>query len=278
MRTSRGKVLLGIVFLLALMIGWPIVVHFRAKAAVRAYDKQLRAQGEKLTIDELIPPRTATGANGAAAFLSAARRLSSLDFNYEPSRMKALAPGHARVAWMQEVLPTEESTNIWPKLHEFIEQDARVLAEAREALKNPVLDFGLDYHQGFRLSLRHLVVLKTTVQRFSCESSLAMHEGRREVAWADMLACAALQQAWQNEPLLISQLVRHAISRIVFASTWEALQYPGWSDQQLAELQARWQATGFSEIVESTFSMERAWGEGAFELWPKLCEVSWCIA
>src|SRR5437879_3506522 len=116
MKPLRRKILFGVALLLALLVVLPVVAHYRAKAAVEAYKRQLRAQGEKLAIAELVPQPPTNGPNGAAALMRAASRLSSLDYKYQPSRMKTLAPGHARVAWAQEILADDEITNIWPGL------------------------------------------------------------------------------------------------------------------------------------------------------------------
>src|SRR5947208_4665291 len=101
MKITRRKILLELALFLALLVLLPVVTHFRKKAAVEGYKMQLRAQGEKLTVAELIPPTLTNGPNGAAALLSAASRLPPRDWRYMVSRMQPLAPTRARVAWAQ---------------------------------------------------------------------------------------------------------------------------------------------------------------------------------
>src|SRR6185369_8182846 len=72
MKVTRRKILFGVAMLMTLVIFLPVVVHFRMKATVEAYNSQLRAQGEMLTIAELIPLTPTNGPNRAAALLSAA--------------------------------------------------------------------------------------------------------------------------------------------------------------------------------------------------------------
>jgi hypothetical protein len=139
MKMTRRKILFGVMLLFALLALWPELAHDRMKAAVAAYKRQLRAQGEKLTIDELIPPTPTNGANGAAALLTATRRLPRIDWRFMVSRMKPLFPARARVAWAQEILPTEQLTNLWPELKMEMDKSTRALAEIREAMETPVI-------------------------------------------------------------------------------------------------------------------------------------------
>src|SRR5262249_31012583 len=42
-----------------------------------------------------------------------------------------------------------------------------------------------------------------------------------------------------------------------FPATWEALQFPGWNDQQLSQLQAAWQKVKVLDQVETSLSVGR---------------------
>ncbi len=79
--------------------------------------------------------------------------------------MKHIAPGKARVAWQQPVLPqavlvgpnATRNTNIWPDLKALFEQYRSTLPGLHAALDAPWLDFNLDYSQGAMLLLPHVV-------------------------------------------------------------------------------------------------------------------------
>ena len=68
-----------------------------------------------------------------------------------------------------------------------------------------------------------------------------------------------------GEPILISQLVRIAIAQIAVATLWQGLQYPGWSEARLAELQTNWDSFDLQDHLESSFAMERVSGAPEFE-------------
>ena len=111
----RTKVKIGFLLALGLAMVWPVAAHYRAKWRLQDYKLKLKARGEKLAISELIPLPQIDTPNGARALLSAGARLNSVDLSNLPPTMKLLAPGHALVAWKQDVLPTADSTNVWPK-------------------------------------------------------------------------------------------------------------------------------------------------------------------
>lgn len=248
--------------LAAPLAGCPAVKHYQLKAAVEAYRQRLRAQGEKLTIAELPPLPPTNGPNGAPALYSAASQLGSLR---DPvPAMSAVAPGRARVAWTQAVLPTEDTTNLWPRLAAEVETNQAVLAAVRAALASPVLRFDLDYSLGPALPLPHLARLKDAAQWLTAATLLDLHEGRATEAWEDLRASAALAENYGDEPLLISQLVSIAINQIVLSATWEAIQAPGWGDDQLAELQTAWASPDFLRRAEASFAMERAMASQVF--------------
>lgn len=58
--------------------------------------------------------------------------------------------------------------------------------------------------------------------------------------------------------MMISQFVRCAIVAQAGNSTWEALQYPHWSDEQLKELQSIWSSMDLLSQLEPSLEMERA--------------------
>jgi hypothetical protein len=252
----RWKILIWVLVVGGVVL-LPVMTHYRAKAAVERYRKQLQNQGEKVTIDELTPPLSKEGENGGPALLQAARILYYVPTNAPPA-MKVVAPGRVMVAWAEAVLPSEKSTNIWPKLTAEIEALRGGLAGVRAALEYPKIQFDLNYSLGWATPLAHLAPVKCAEQWLSAATLLELHEGQASNAWGDLKCCVAEVRLYRCEPIIISHLVRIACGQIALATTWEALQYPGWSDGQLAELQKSWEAVDYGEGAEPTFSMERA--------------------
>ena len=73
-----------------------------------------------------------------------------------------------------------------------------------------------------------------------------------------LCAVTALARLHRNDLTLVNQMIRVAITGLAFDTTWPALQVPGWTEPQLAELQSQWQQLELFKMVPSTFEMERA--------------------
>jgi len=256
--SRRRKLLLIWAALVIALVLLPLIAHYRAKAAVVKFTAQLRAQGERLTIDELVPLPPLDKPNGAGAVLNAMSRMTSFDYELQPGVMKMLQPGHARIVWQQTTLPTDKSEDIWPGLRAYVETNRAALAELHEAIGQPVLHFQVQYHLGFNAGRSHLMQLKSASQRLSAATVMAMRDERTEDAFANLRALISLPAHYREEPFMISQLVRCAMVAIAAGPTWEGLHYPHWSEQQLAQLQAAWESLQVIPQMERALAMERA--------------------
>lgn len=259
MKKAWKKVVACLARLMALGL-FLLIAHWRAKAGAEKYKAQLRAQGEKLSIAELIPVPPASGSNGVQVVINAAARLSGLDSKVQPTVMKMVQPGRARVTWMQPVLPTDQSSNIWPELQSELEAHKSTFAELREGLAKPLLHFPLNYQQGFSILLPHLAMLRGSSRWLSTATILKMHQQDSAEAWGNLRSLVALPVSWREEPFMISQLVRCAIVSDAGSATWEALHYPHWRDDQLVELQSLWASLDILSQLAPSLAMERACG------------------
>ena len=123
------------------------------------------------------------------------------------------------------------------------------------------MDFSVDYQQGFaHLSLPDLVRLKRTAQVLSAATVWDLHENDAASAVTNVHALLSIVDAWQEEPLTISQLVRAAMAHIALSAQWELLQSTNLSDGQLALLQEDWKKMNFIQPMVVTLEMERAMG------------------
>ena len=261
-----AALILGAGLVLMLAAGWPFAAHYRAKWRVEEYKRQLRAGGEKLAIAELTPSLPVADIGAARTLMDATAGLSgpSPPRNFIPL-MRSVAPGHAIVAWKQEILPTQETTNVWPGLSAMIRENEDALAKVRVAMRNPTRASKLAYGQGFALLMPHLTRLKGLAQWLSAATILELHEGRAGNAWGNLKALTALVDRDKGEALMISELVRIAIGSIAVTTAWEALQLRDWREADLRELQTAWESVEFVAQAETAISMERAMGEKSFE-------------
>ena len=237
--------------------------HERAKARLAAFKAQLIAKGEKLAIADHVPKLPPALSNAAPDFIAAANRLTELKPELQPQRMRLVAPGKARVTWQQAELPTEKEPDLWPFITAHVEENRLLLAEMTGALERPEMVFNLDYSKGFNLLLPHLAKVKQSAVVFANATLVDLRADQRASAFTNLLAGARLTRL-QEEPLLISQLVRIACGHIAAQATWEALQFPGWQDGQLLALQTEWQEWDLKRGWLASANMERAYGSDIF--------------
>jgi hypothetical protein len=267
MNPFRRKVVFGLVLLAGVTLAAAYLVHFRVKWEVERYERQLAAAGEILALAPLMPPPVAPDNNGASLFNQAMSGLSwsknVLETNLPPS-MRMVAPGKAMVGWAQPDIRSD-GTNTWSEVDEALARHRDALDTVREAAERPVFDFQLDYRQGFTLLLPHLAPLKRATQLLSADTMSDLHRGDAGAATTNIVAMLGLVKASAGERLAISQLVRIAMAAITVSATWEVLQSPNLTDEQLAALQRSWAEVKLIEPAKDSLTMERAMGQMTLE-------------
>jgi hypothetical protein len=122
---------------------WLLFSHIAAKRAVERYKSQLRAAGEKLTVDDWLPPRVPTEQTGAKLFLEAYPFLhpeGAIDTNAAPA-MKMVTPGKAMIGWQQPYILDEyqkpKVTNTWKDIEADLTRYSRSLELLQRAAELP---------------------------------------------------------------------------------------------------------------------------------------------
>lgn len=144
-----------------------------------------------------------------------------------------------------------------------------VLDELRAASRRPYSRFDIQYDAEDPVSilLPHLAPIKSIalVVRIKAEAELA--SGKSDAAFDDVRFILSLANSVQNEPLLISQLVRIAILNIDAEVIRKGLAEHRWSEAQLQGLQADLAKINLLKDVRLGMEGERAaFGVRLFEL------------
>jgi hypothetical protein len=240
-----------------------VVLNLYERQRLRGFRNQLRASGEKLTIDELTPRLPAAGPNSAAAFLELTNLLQQdvllalLDTN-PPTVMRLVAPGKAVVGWKRPDIRNGQAVTTWEQAQAAIDQSGRALTVLHSLIDQPTLVFDLDYRQGPTLLLPHLVPMKLSAELLSAATLCRQHRGDTAMAVTNLRSLLALIKGTKDERLVISQLVRIANAYLAFNANWELLHAPGLTEDQLAALQRDWTELEFIPAAENALLMERA--------------------
>jgi hypothetical protein len=258
--SRRRKILIAILAMLGVTILIPVIHHYQLRFAVEKYIAELKAKGEPLELAQVIPPPVPPDKNGVPFITNALATLKSksVTASNTPPAMRMVAPGKAIIGWQQSNIIGFDATNTWKDLGQELAAVKSELDSFQNLSTHPILDFNLDYKKGFDLRIDHLASLKRSAQWLSASVLYNLHQGNTKDACAGAREMIAVIQGETEERLLISQLVRIAISTIGANVTWEILQKPDVADDDLAQLQQDWQSLDFVKSFEQSLIFERA--------------------
>lgn len=248
--------------LLLVALAFVLEERIRGRLALRARVGQLTAAGERLSWKEVEPKRPPPDKNAFIDLVGLSNRLAAAmtALGSLPPSARFAAPGRAIITWhLDEWAGDGESTNTWPHLAAALAGHRDLLEAIRSAIEKPAYDSGFDYRKGLvDFELAPLTPPRRCAQILAAAAANELGEGNLEAAHRHLLALVRLTAEQKPEPLVICQLVRIASGAIAFNTTWLALQSPGWTDPQLASVQAAWEECDFAADMAGALEMERA--------------------
>jgi hypothetical protein len=270
----RLKTLLVLVAIFLLPTLWLVVSHFLAKHALERYKAQLRAAGEKLTVDELLPPRIPPEQNGAKLFLQFIPYLHSegvLSSNPPPA-MRGVPPNKAIIGWQQPYIVSVSAggfgnsliTNTWNDIDLELKKAAPGLELLHQAAARPAFNLEVDYHNS-AAPLTNLGSLKAAIVLLSDAGVSDLHRGDTPSAVTNVHSLLVLVDQTKDERLLISQLVRIGMAVIASSPQWELLQATNLTDPELSLLQHDWESMELVPPLENSFKMDRIYSLGEID-------------
>jgi hypothetical protein len=134
------------------------------------------------------------------------------------------------------------------------------LAPLRAASDRPYARYPVvyDMENPWGILLPHLGNVKRNVQRLQLRACAELAAGRTDEAFADVKLMLYLANSANDEPFLITYLVRIACVHLAIQPVWEGMAEHAWSNAQLQELQALFQQCDFFPQMERSLDGERA--------------------
>jgi hypothetical protein len=124
------------------------------------------------------------------------------------------------------------------------DQIADIFAELREAVNTrPYTRFDIQYEKGVGAGLPHLTPLESLVRILSIRATAELRLNRPEDAYQDVQLAFHLIDATEDEPFLISGLVRIHQFSVLMGPIWEGIATHRWTDDQLLAFQTELQDT-----------------------------------
>ena len=269
---SKTFIVAGAVFGVAILI--PVIHHYQLRFAEASYIAKLKAQGEPMELAQVLPPSVPPEQNSASNFLKAVALFEadkSLLSTNEISGMKMVAPGKATTRYNLANAEGGMATNSWEEVAAAVRLNSNAFNLLQQMIVHPDLDFQFHYERGFGdgfdFNNMHLAETKRMAQRLETVAMSDLHEGDTASAVKDLRAMLALARSLDDEHFIISELVQMAIAAMAVPVTWDVLQSPNLTDEQLAQLQNDWNALDLVQGDENALEMERAMGLASVAKW-----------
>ncbi len=299
-----GRFLFALALLVTLIALLYAEENWRGERDWRAYKQQMEAKGEKFDLAAFIPPRVPDEQNFAMTpFLAPlfdlkpgtqeARDTHAFQRVSNFAKSLPAGPAQARWAWVGQTEKTDlvgwraafqnnsgdklvkaerhsdqERAEAAPAVLAALKPYEAVIEELRAASRRPYSHFNVNYtiENPVALVLPHLPVLPRTVRILELRATSELALGRTAEAFDDLGLMFHVADSLQDEPILISHLVRIGCLKLATHVVWEGLAEHRWSDAQVQTLQTRFQSQDFLADYTRAVEGERcAFGNALFE-------------
>ncbi len=253
-RTLSALAFAGAVLATA-VVGYYTIEKVRGRALWRAYEASAQQRGVKLTLSDYVPAPIPDAQNFAAipifdeAFRAAREQRA-------PPNPFAIAgaepPGQAvpiyrvkgksldLVAWQQFFLKTKvlaaATDDPARDVLKALEIYGPALQQLREAGKRPASRFPVPWEDGIAVTLPHLSLIQSACRLYGLRLGAHLATSDSAAAYEDFRDGLRLYSAMQNEPSLISGLVRISLLTILENAVWDGLMKRQWQDAELRRI------------------------------------------
>jgi hypothetical protein len=151
------------------------------------------------------------------------------------------------------------------KVAEFLAANREVIRELIRLAESGGPVYELDYSKGFNMELPHLAQLRDCARLLAADAAWMAGERNYGEAVESTVAGMKLANALDNEPILISQLVRLAMDGIMYNTVEGAIQGEDLTPDLAGRLIAYAANAGGREAFANAFTSEGLFGLDAFE-------------
>lgn len=260
----RWSVLGGIVLILTVAA---VVERYRGLITLRAWEREVRGRGGKVTLQDLAPVAT----NRKAGFISgveAGMLLANVSLGTSvPQPMRQVRAGRAKVVSREDLwVDWQDRTNSWDYLRSLTGQIEPHLEALRTNLVEANVALVVDYTNAWRSFFPALLQPgRAAGQTLAAEALLAIHDHDPELALRRLALLEGVDRALRDQPLVMFQWLRSIVGNQLCGVAWEATRQDGWSDEQLARLQRLMDGLHYLEDSARAMEAERVLNGAYFD-------------
>ncbi len=222
--------------------------------------QRVRARGEPLTTLELNDYyQPAQGRTDMTKEILAAFEVC-LSPGLRPQWIRLPLAGYPQDFGFPEVVPpVSESWGQLTEVEAFLVKQRTALATFHEvAERKGTARYPCDYSAGYNTAIEHVQDLRRAAQILSLEFHVHLHHGRPSQAIDSILAQLAMAQTLEDDPCMVSQLVRVALGRDAMKLIQRGMNEVKWSNADLIRLQTGLREFQFPSALKDVLLGERA--------------------
>ena len=260
-RGNRRRWVIGLVLALVILLASPfLLLWYGSWSAGRRVEEQLRAiraKQQPVTPVELneFYAAPAPDSDVTQLILDALQPLTTPPFDLAAQPLPVVGRSEALIP------PPGQPWDEQEAVEQLLDQFALSLKQFHQASrKNGGARFSVDFQQGLEMLLPHAQNLRSGVRLLTLEAHVRAHRGDPHGAAESILTMFSLADSLENEPVLISQLVRFGNRSLGYGLTHELLPHVDFSDEDLHSLQLAVRAVDCREAIHRALIGERVIG------------------
>ena len=240
-RKRRWSQLLS--FLLLVTLTALFVEHWRGERALRAWKRQVTAQGEIFDPTKIWPASNLANREFSNQLAQAVGKLPESLNKFAGLLAGLHLDGTGRAdRGSKQASPTlsyeQNTSNTWQQLEVAIQQSKPALETIRKLMQNPPR--AMDVNVATRLDLDafpNLANIRRSSQALHTAVINDLHQGDLNAALENLEALQGSVSVYADEPALVNSMIRVAVLGLSNDACWDALQDERWTDSQLVRLQ-----------------------------------------
>ena len=254
--TGKHKIPVGYDFAKAAVLAF-VGRRRQIRSQINAELDAIRKAGFPVTLRELSDYYPApSGDNAAGVYGQAFEKFSATT----PPDDKLPVAGSAKLPPRGEPLPDEMKAGV----SAYLAANAQALELLHKAAAIEGCRFDLDFSLGVGIPLHHLMALRHAARLLQLQALMKVEGGKPDEAAAAIADSFSAARAVRNEPLLISQLVRIAVTNSSVNTLERVLSRTALGDRQLADLSKAIASQENPEPLMRGLAGERCRGEDIF--------------
>ncbi|MCF7708823.1 MAG: hypothetical protein K9N52_07995 [Verrucomicrobia bacterium] len=231
-----------------------LVENIRGYIAWRNCKARLEEKGISLSLESVIPPKVPDSDNFAEIPLlkplfsktNVPNRLFNISligntsfpkheklFSWQKGRYADLEALYTLYSTNQEFNVPETIRSPSEGVLAVLEKYNNIIEQLKKGSNRPYARFNINYEDNINASLSHLSVLHNVIDIITTKSIAELRTDDIDNAYNDVLLSIYIAQSFNNEPIIISQILSVSCETKILQAIWEGIWLNKWSIKQL---------------------------------------------